>query len=679
MRRRVSRLCAVVVGILVCGAEAYPEPAGVVACCDPLIEEWMEDLTSADRRPETAARWLAVLGEPSLADDLVKVSRGADAQTQRRVIAVLEWTDAAVGRTYLREVMVDPKHPLLLEASWALPTLGPREDARLAKRLLRSETEDLRQAGIGILTELQDPAGIDYLVDAVLRGQAEVGWEGLTLYRADQVCPRLIAGLPRAKSCTGAARVLRAFRCQAACGKLMTRLDGLTGIERRRVLRSLVEMRHAPAYAEATRIVHDEDIPLSDRAELAAVLAEAGQHGALVFLRKVLHAGNPAAVNDAVHGLGLAGDAESAERIACLWADGDAFPLVARTALIRLDAPGIVPSVARIYQAELEDGQDCDVSQLLASLEVLVTYQGRDAWPLVRQGYRLPGEWEGVALAARCMAPARDAKAWQILAMLLKQSSTWPRAKVAVLDAIGWGGSAELTAEVLRQLGDASGLRRPGRLEGLAGNPCVNEAAARALGRIAKGLSLKDRADLEDKLQSLIREQDSISCYGAALAVGYVKPSWAVQELKLLLANSSAALCRAGAAQSLGTLGDARGYGPLLKAADDSSPLVRYHATVALGRLGDGRGFDRLRQWALQSSPVRRRCAAIIALGELGDPRSIAVLAQALEGRLLVRHAAVKALAGIDHPRARAVLKRLESSADPFVANTVRTALIESR
>jgi HEAT repeat protein len=82
---------------------------------------------------------------------------------------------------------------------------------------------------------------------------------------------------------------------------------------------------------------------------------------------------------------------------------------------------------------------------------------------------------------------------------------------------------------------------------------------------------------------------------------------------------------RAAAAASLGDLGDREVFDDLARAySEDAEEMVQFSVVAALGELGDSRAFPLL-QSALALGGLQEE-AALMALGQIGEPAAIAVL-----------------------------------------------------
>jgi len=109
---------------------------------------------------------------------------------------------------------------------------------------------------------------------------------------------------------------------------------------------------------------------------------------------------------------------------------------------------------------------------------------------------------------------------------------------------------------------------------------------------------------------------------------------------------------RCAAVEALGELGDLQAVPALIQALGDRDLYVRRVAAEALGKLGDPQAVPVLIQALGDWNEAVRRAAAE-ALGKLGDPQAVPVLIQALGDRYTdVRRAAAEALGELGDPQA---------------------------
>ena len=118
-------------------------------------------------------------------------------------------------------------------------------------------------------------------------------------------------------------------------------------------------------------------------------------------------------------------------------------------------------------------------------------------------------------------------------------------------------------------------------------------------------------------------------------------------ELLIAALKSEKSRARAGAAEALGKIKDARAVEPLIAALQDKNPDVRSWAANALGEIKDPRAVEPIIA-ALQDKNAHVRSWAAEALGEIKDSRAVEPLIAALEDKNEdVRNSAAKALAKI--------------------------------
>ena len=115
---------------------------------------------------------------------------------------------------------------------------------------------------------------------------------------------------------------------------------------------------------------------------------------------------------------------------------------------------------------------------------------------------------------------------------------------------------------------------------------------------------------------------------------------------------------RKGAAEALGTIGDARAVKPLVQALNDDYWDVNKSAAEALGRIGEPAVESLIAALEDKSAVVRRGAAK--ALGEIGDKSAVVPLIQALKDeRADVRYEAAEALGNMGEPAAEPLILAL--------------------
>jgi HEAT repeat protein/tetratricopeptide (TPR) repeat protein len=107
---------------------------------------------------------------------------------------------------------------------------------------------------------------------------------------------------------------------------------------------------------------------------------------------------------------------------------------------------------------------------------------------------------------------------------------------------------------------------------------------------------------------------------------------------------------RWGSAKSLGEIGDPRAVEPLIQALNDSNIGVRIAVVEALGKIGSPRAIVPLID-AIRDEVYQVRVSVVEALGEIGDPRALEPLSHALTDEVYqVRVSVVEALGEIGGP-----------------------------
>lgn len=153
--------------------------------------------------------------------------------------------------------------------------------------------------------------------------------------------------------------------------------------------------------------------------------------------------------------------------------------------------------------------------------------------------------------------------------------------------------------------------------------------------------------------------------HNAAHALGKIGDAGAVDALVQALSDDDPTV-RLKAAFALGQIGDTRAVEPLLRLLDDSSKEVRWTVAEVVGQFGESAVM--LVSGVLQHHDVEARELAASILGEIGDPRAVEPLVQALiDSEWQVRFAVVNALGDIGDNRAAGSLAPLLEDADSRV------------
>ncbi len=239
---------------------------------------------------------------------------------------------------------------------------------------------------------------------------------------------------------------------------------------------------------------------------------------------------------------------------------------------------------------------------------------------------------------------------------------------------------ADLRAEISVWL-EALARSAPGQ-GALAHGRMGDRSASPALARLARDRSAPaaDRAEAVDllagfadpalipTLRPLLADPDSVVSASAAVALGSAGDPSARSRLADLVTGDPPRLRRA-AARALARLGDLRAVPGLIEtlwSADEGEGLdalralgrlgdpsaleavlavlpddhVRYRAVLALGQLRDPRAFPVLAEIALRDATDDARANAVAALGALGDPRAVPLVAGTITRDRAERYAA---------------------------------------
>lgn len=176
-------------------------------------------------------------------------------------------------------------------------------------------------------------------------------------------------------------------------------------------------------------------------------------------------------------------------------------------------------------------------------------------------------------------------------------------------------------------------------------NPYVRESAV----RIAGYFGYDECADL---LLERCRDEDENVRRAAVEHIPYIEDRRVLAVLAEALETATPRV-RAAAASAFAQVESARALPYLLKALDDEDAWVRYFAARSIGRHGYSESLDALVKLAESDAARQVRIAAVDALGHIGGPRAVAVLAalgETVEPDLM--GAALNALGHIGHPDA---------------------------
>ncbi|MGF1458523.1 MAG: phycobilisome degradation protein NblB [Leptolyngbyaceae cyanobacterium] len=149
-----------------------------------------------------------------------------------------------------------------------------------------------------------------------------------------------------------------------------------------------------------------------------------------------------------------------------------------------------------------------------------------------------------------------------------------------------------------------------------------------------------------------------------------------VELLRQALLNDPEADVQSAAADALGGLKMTEAYEELKATYETTDEwLLKFSIVAAMGELGDPRSFDLLAQ-AIQSDISLVSTAAIGSLGELGDPRAIPLLLPYVQADdWQVRHRVTQALGQFDSPEVEAALQELSQDTSETVAEAAKRNL----
>jgi HEAT repeat protein len=243
--------------------------------------------------------------------------------------------------------------------------------------------------------------------------------------------------------------------------------------------------------------------------------------------------------------------------------------------------------------------------------------------------------------AAGALGKIGDRRAFEALLDLIDHADAAVRqAAVAAINSLG---HPDMAARAAVLLNDA--------------NPYVRESAVRIAGYFGydecAGLLLQRCGDEEENVRRAAIEH-----------MPYIEDERALAVLANALETETPRV-RAAAAHAFAQVESARALPYLLKALDDTDVWVRYFAARSIGQHGYSESLDDLMRLAQTDTARQVRIAAVDALGQIGGPRAVAVLAALVESpEADLMSAALKALGHIGHPDALPPLLEALRSAD---------------
>lgn len=217
--------------------------------------------------------------------------------------------------------------------------------------------------------------------------------------------------------------------------------------------------------------------------------------------------------------------------------------------------------------------------------------------------------------------------------------------------------------------------------------------------KMIEAMASSGRSAVVERIAEALGDDDETSVrVAAAKGLGLLRSEAGLTPLIKAMTDKQPEV-RTAVVQSLRQHGDTRAVAPLVEALRDSSHNVRWHAATALTALGwrpssnmefvlravalgqheDAAAFGKeaveYLVKSLQDITSPKRQAAAVALGKIGDPRSIKPLEIATEDDDgLVRAAAVEALSIVGGTDSSAIILRRLQDGDPHV----RAAAVEA-
>jgi HEAT repeat protein len=200
-----------------------------------------------------------------------------------------------------------------------------------------------------------------------------------------------------------------------------------------------------------------------------------------------------------------------------------------------------------------------------------------------------------------------------------------------------------------------------------------SEARAAALELIG----LRGQKEFSHAARAALADPDETVRKQAAFAAGALADGSAVPDLCLMLSDASEVAIQA--CWALGGIRDPRAVTPLSEVLSSSTtdPRVRTAAALALGSIGDPSALEVVAA-AIDAPAIGVRSAAAQALGRLGHPGGLDALEQALMDVPIVAASAIAAVGEIAHARSAALLRQAFGACNPEVGWS-RAVSLQSR
>jgi HEAT repeat protein len=610
---------------------------------------WAAELADPDAEVRLrAASWLSrqeTLGDPgplmaTIGDEDWRVRRAAVQALRRR-----HTTDVIAA--VLQALRDDHRHFSVLSSAMALLAAGDVDVVEPLVDLLRSPDVDLRLQAVLLLGEQNDARGVEPLV-------------GLLGDPDDNVRFHAIEALGVLKA-SAAVEPLTAFAESGDFFLAFPALEALSRIGDPSVAPRLVPLLAHDllrgAAAEVLGRLGDEDVVppltrlLNDATAPTEVVADALARVFQRYDRRYADGEHIAElVRLAIAPVGMQNLLDAVPR-----ADGDDLRAIA-TVLGWLDAPAVDRAVTRLLGQPVVGGRAVEylvrhgervlellIDQLRAedldTRQAAVVGLGRigdkRATPALVQ--MLDRDSALTLVVAGALARLGDARAFEPLMRFVDHPDPAARqAVIAALNSIGHPRMASAVAPLLRHR-----------------NPIVRESAVRIAGYFGY-------PTCADALLACCEDAAPGVRLAALEHLPFLDDLRVLRVLRQALSDADPAV-RSMAVQALGRFDHADVATSLVDMLDDPDAWVRYFSARASGARRIDAGIDRLTQLALEDPAGHVRLAAIDALGEIGDPLAVPVLA---------------ALADADEPeRAAAAIRALGAIGDDEALRPLQTML----
>lgn len=541
----------------------------------PAVNAVIRVLDSNSHARDEAAEVLKQIGK-SAVDPLIKVLGNGYSDDSREVAAE---TLGNIGDARAVEPLIkalgDKRGQVCRAAAEALVKIGKPAIESLVKTCAKGSSRgDSYYPALWILSRIKDPQGIDALIKAL-----------------DDENPNIRQMV---------AEALGEMRDAKAVQPLIKALSASIPWGREKVAEALGKLKDARALEPLISALQDKEYEV--RKQAAVALGEIGSDKAVEALVRVLSSSN---IRDsAALALGKIRSANAVEPLIKALEDEDAdVRAAAAWALGDIKDPKAVEPLIKALN-------DSDYKMAEAPAWALGEIRDKRATvPLLEafkaERYRTGSSGNKEKALVEALGKLGDPKVIPIL----MDSTCSKELREVIVDALIAIGKPSVDA-LTEFLGKGEG----GYWE--------REVAAEVLGR------LKDMKAAEALIKALGDNRFHEVREAAAEALSQLgEPAI---DLLLKTLSDSPPLIRAGAANALGKLGNAKATEPLIKALSDPEPWVRQSAAYALGRLRPASGVGPL-TGVLSDPDSEVRRAASWALGEIGEKEAVGSLIRMLE------------------------------------------------